>query len=334
MPAFSRLGAYDRQLFEDVAYGDHRALFEYWGHEASLIPFASFPLLRWRMTRAARGEGTYTSVWNFARENRPLVAKVLARIRSDGPMAASQFEGGKGEGSWWGWSDVKRALEFLFWTGQITTASRRNSFERVYDLTERVIPAQYLATEVSEADAHRALVCIAMRALGVATELDLRDYFRLSPLDARNALATLVDAGTIARCTVEGWKGAAYIDPAAGVPRAVEASAILSPFDPIVWNRPRAKRLFTFDYRIEIYTPAHKRVHGYYVLPYLLGDTLVGRVDVKADRALKTLRVHAMYFENLAQKHAIRERLLADLRVMARWLQLERVALPVGRARA
>ncbi len=321
--------SYNRSLLESLAYGKHRAVFEYWAHEASLLPLESFPLLRWRMQRARDGVGIYGALADFAKEQPKLVARVYEQIRACGPMAASDFEGAKGSGGWWGWSDTKRALEFLFWGGVISTQTRRNSFERVYDLLERVIPVDILAMpDLCAADAQRELVLIAARAFGIATESDLRDYFRLDASDGKACVAGLVEAEELLEVNVASWKQPAYLDPKYRLPRAIEGSALLSPFDSLVWNRPRARRLFDFDYRLEIYTPAHKRVHGYYVLPYLLDDRLVARIDAKADRASGRLLVHAVHFEPGYSRSTVMPRLKFDLAQMAQWLGLEGVKLP------
>ena len=328
LPAFSRLGAYDPGLLERLAYRRPRALFEYWGHEASLLPVQTYPIMRWRMERARRHVGMWSSMSVVAREQPKLVAGLRATIAAQGPMSASDFEGSRGTGSWWGWSDVKRGLEYLFYSGIVTTATRRNSFERVYDLTERVLPsAIYDAPELAEADAQRELVLIAARALGIATEADLRDYFRLDVSDARARIEELVDANLLSAVAVESWKQQAYLIAGRVVPRRIEASALLSPFDSLIWHRPRAQRLFNFDYRLEIYTPSHKRVHGYYVLPYLLGDKLVARVDLKADRAARVLRVIAIHIEADSNVEVL-ERLNPDLAALASWLNLESVTPP------
>ncbi|TAM73427.1 winged helix-turn-helix domain-containing protein [bacterium] len=329
IPGFSRLGPYDRTVLERLAYGRSRRLFEYWAHEASLLPLEMFPLLRWRMDRARRAIGTYSEVARLAREQPRFIAKVRKAIEERGPLSASDFDGARGEGGWWGWSDTKRALEYLFWSGAVTTASRRNSFERVYDLVERVIPAGILAAPaLREADAQRELVLVAARALGVATETDLRDYFRLDTSDAKARIAELVEDGKLLVASVEGWRHPAYLDPERRRPRRREMSALLSPFDSLIWHRPRASRLFGFDYRLEIYTPSHKRVYGYYVLPYLLDDALVARVDMKADRAAANLLVHAVHFEDGVARDEVMPRLAADLQAMAEWLSLGSVSLP------
>jgi uncharacterized protein YcaQ len=324
MPLFSRLGAYDTALLDRAAYGGkRRRLFEYWGHEASLIRLDLHPLLRWRMARAARGEGIYSSTARFGADRRDFVDAVLRQVEARGPLSARELsEGGAGRGSWWGWSDGKRALEWLFWAGRVTTADRR-SFERVYDLPERVLPASVLAAPTpNETDAQRELVRLAARALGVATERDLRDYFRLDVDDARARVIELVEERALVPVEVRGWPAIAYLDPAARRPRRIEAQALVSPFDPLMWERSRAERLFGFRYRIEIYTPAHKREHGYYVLPFLLGDRLVARVDLKADRAARRLLVHGVHLEPWAEPEMVRPALEQELRAMAVWLSL------------
>lgn len=327
LPLFSRLGPYPHALLDRLAYdGRRRRLFEYWGHEASLLPVASQPLLRWRMARAAAGQGIYGGLARFARERRAFIDEVLAEIRARGPLGASELTNAvPGQGGWWGWSDGKGALEFLFWAGLVTTATRRG-FERIYDLPERVLPQAVLTTPTPEpAAAQRALLLQAARALGVATLRDLRDYFRLDAAEVPARLAELAEAGALLPVKVEGWKQPAYLDPAARHPRRLDARALLSPFDSLVWERERALRVFGFHYRLEIYTPAHKRVHGYYVLPFLLGDRLVARVDLKADRKASRLRVLATHVEAEIDERQIAGPLADELRLMADWLALERV---------
>ena len=327
LPAFSRLGSYDRGLIDRAAWGRkrERRLFEYWAHEASLLPVEHYPLFRWRMARAERGEAGYTGLRCFAAEHRAAAEAVLTRIVAEGPLSASAFEGGRGQGGWWGWGDAKRALEWLFWAGLITTATRRNSFERVYDLPERVLPPAVLALPTPpEGDAHRALLEIGARALGVATAGDLRDYFRLGPEDAQAGIAALVDLGRLRRVEVEGWNRPAYLHADANIPRRVDARALLAPFDPLVWERARTERIFGFRYRIEIYVPAEKRLHGYYVLPFLLGDRLVARVDLKADRSTGRLLVRAVHHEPHAPS-GTNDALAKELDVMAEWLGLGEV---------
>jgi uncharacterized protein YcaQ len=328
LPAFSRLGPYRTALLDDAAYGRRRTIFEYWAHAASFLPLELFALLRWRMQRAAQYTGMYRGITSFARSKRRFVDAVLREVRERGPVSAGDLEPGGGKGSWWGWSDTKAALEFLFWAGSVTTAARRG-FERVYDLTERVIPAEILARPFpAEEEAQRALLLIAMDALGVATERDLRDYFRLGVADARQRLAELLASGALIAVRVEGWKQPAYARADLKIPRRVTARALLSPFDSLIWERERTARMFEFDFRLELYTPPGKRVHGYYVLPFLLGEELVARVDLKADRAAGVLRAHAVHYEDGADREAVTAALEPELAAMAGWLGLPAVALP------
>jgi hypothetical protein len=330
LPAFSRLGAYPRESLDALAWGKPRRLFEYWAHEASLLPLDLHPLLRWRMARAERGEAGWKSLRAFRDERKAEADAALARIAAEGPLAASDFDA-KGSGGWWAWSSAKAALEWLLLTGRITTATRRNSFERVYDLTERVIPAQILALPTpSEADAQRALIERAARAHGIGTARDLRDYFRLSPADGAARIAELVEERVLLPVGVKGWRETAYLHGQAKRPRRAEGRALLVPFDPLIWERSRAERLFNFHYRIEIYTPAERRVHGYYVLPFLLRDRIVARLDLKADRQAGALLVQAAYAEPDQPPDTAPE-LAEELRLMAAWLGLERVEVkPLG----
>ncbi|HEY2659000.1 MAG TPA: winged helix-turn-helix domain-containing protein [Caulobacteraceae bacterium] len=327
LPAFSRLGHYPREDLETEAWGKRPSLFEYWGHEASLMPLEMQPLFRWRMERAQAGE-TWSGLARFGRERRDYIDNILTEIERRGPVTGGDFaEGPRGAPGWWSWSDGKRALEWLFWAGLITTKTRR-SFERVYDLTERVLPARIsdLPTP-TEKDAHRELLRIAARAMGVATEADLRDYFRMPLAETRARLAELVEADELKPVTVEGWRQAAYLHPDAKIPRKVEATALLSPFDNLIWARERTERLFGVRVRLEIYTPAHKREHGYYVLPLLQGGRITARVDLKADRAAQTLLVQAAHLEPEERAEAVVPALLEELAAMANWLGLERVRM-------
>ncbi|MBS0526635.1 MAG: YcaQ family DNA glycosylase [Proteobacteria bacterium] len=329
LPLFSRLGNYSQALLDRAAWGrkSQRRLFEFWAHEASLLPIDSHPLLRWRMQRAASNAGDGKGKLHlFRKEKTAFIDEVRREIADRGPLAASDLNnGGKARGAWWGWSDGKYAVEWLFFAGEVTTATRRGNFERVYDLTERVLPVEVLKrpTPVAE-EAQRELLRRSARALGVATEFDLRDYFRLGVADTKARLAELVEAGELLPVTVEGWNRPAYLDPQARMPRRVEARALLAPFDPLVWERDRTHRIFDFFYRIEIYTPLNKRNYGYYVLPFLLGERLVGRVDLKADRANGALLAKA-HVEPGIDKRKVEEPLRDELRLMADWLGLERV---------
>jgi len=326
LPAFSRLGAYPRPLLEEIAWGKKRPLFEYWAHEASLLPLASQPLFRWRMADARDGVGVWKGVARFLRERREFVDRVLDEFAARGPMAASDLEmGHKGEGGWWGWSEAKRAVECLFWTGELTTATRRGTFERVYGLPEKVLPKAVLETPTpSREEAHRALYRQAIRALGLATSKDLRDYFRMPVEGAKARMAELVEDGALVPVSVKGWREPAFLDPAARRPRRVDAQALLSPFDNLIWFRERTERMFGVRFRIEIYTPAEKRTHGYYVLPFLEDDAITARVDLKADRKASVLIVQASHAEPWATD-ATPVRLAQELRLMAGWLGLEGV---------
>ena len=327
LPAFSRLGDYDRGLIDRSAWGrqSDRRLFEYWAHEASLLPLDMHPLLRWRMAAADRGELGWKSLRAFAAERRSVAEALLARIKADGPMAASDFEEGRSRSGWWAWGETKVALEWLFWAGHVTTATRRGSFERVYDLTERVFPESILALPTPDPScARRALIERAARALGIGTSGELRDYFRLSPSAASQAVAELVEAKVLFPVRICGQHGVHYLHRDAQRARKFSGQALIAPFDPLIWNRDRTERLFGFRYRLEIYTPEEKRLHGYYVLPFLLGDRLVARVDLKADRQRSRLIVRRTSLEPNAPSDA-RDRLELELKLMAKWLGLANV---------
>ncbi|SHN80992.1 hypothetical protein SAMN05660350_03029 [Geodermatophilus obscurus] len=327
LPAFSRLGPYPRETLDDLA-DRRRELFEYWAHEASLLPVRLHPHLRWRM--AAAEEHAWGSMVRIQRERPGYVSEVLERVRETGPLKASDLAEPRPDrpGSMWNWHAGKVALEWLFYTGVVTTRGRTAGFERVYDLTERVLPAAVLQVPTPEpADAVRELVRTASRALGVATERDLRDYFRLRPPAARAAIAELVDSGELVPVEVADWGAPAWLRPEARRPRWARARALLSPFDSLVWERPRVERIFGFRYRLEIYTPAVQRVHGYYVLPFLLGDRLVARVDLKADRQAGVLRVQSAFAEEGVDRAEVTAALAEELALMAGWMQLGAVVV-------
>jgi uncharacterized protein YcaQ len=338
LPLFSRLGAYDRDVLDALAghaskrlTPRRRRLFEYWAHEASLLPVELQPLLRWRMARAARGEGVWKGVRQFARERPDVLEQVLREVTERGPLRVAELPApGTRRTGWWGWNEGKVALEWLFWTGRLTAAGRRG-FERVYDLPERVLPPSILTVPTPpEADAQRALVRHAATALGVATEADLRDYFRLPVAATKARIAELVEDGALVPVAVEGWRQPAFLAAGARIPRRATGAALLAPFDPLVWHRPRTERLFGFRYRIEIYVPAHKRAHGYYVLPFLLRDRLVARVDLKSDRAGGRLIVKGANLEPDARVDLVAPVLRDELQQMANWLRLERLAVCCG----
>jgi hypothetical protein len=283
------------------------------------------PLFRWRMKRRAdHGKGVRGK---FAHDHRDYIDAVLERIEREGPLTGGDFAEGARKSGWWNWSNGKIALEWLFGAGLITTKTRRG-FERVYDLTERVIPRPIMNQPTpTEADAHRALLLIAAKAMGVGTETDLRDYFRMPVAETKARIAELVEDGALERVRVKGWRNDAYLASQAKAPRILAASALLSPFDNLIWFRDRTERLFGSRIRLEIYTPAHKREHGYYVLPFLQGEAITARVDLKTDRAAKVLRVQAAHLEPGADAGAAAPALAAELRAMAGWLDLGAVAV-------
>ena len=327
LPLWSRLGGHDRNLIPQATKkGD---LFEYWGHMAAHVPTEHHRLWRWKM------EGTHDGAWGAARgllKRRPgYVDEIVDRVRVDGPVTAGELSERRGpKGPWWDWDDAKEALEYLFMCGRLTATRRSNDFARLYDLPERVIPREHLeAPSASRVDAHRELAELAAGSLGVGTLYDIADYYRLAARDVKPRVDELVEDGRLLPVRVEGWRETAYLHVDARTPRRVEARALLSMFDPVVWNRRRDERLFDFHYRIEIYTPAPKRTYGYYVLPFLLGDRIVARVDLKADRANGILSVPGAFAESHADRRATAEALVEELREMAAWLGLERIS--VGR---
>lgn len=325
-PVFSRLGPYDRDVLDRAAWGPRssRLLAEYWAHEAALMAVEDWPLLRWRMRQYRHGRwGTHT-----VKANPRLAEKVVAAVAELGPSTAGQIEehlaaGPRGpRGSWWGSrSDTKWVAEALFSAGVLTTATRVG-FARHYDLVERVLPAAVLAREVDDDEALRELTLRAATALGVGTEADIRDYFRLSAAQVKPAIAQLLAAGDIERVDVDGWSAPAYLRAGRTVPRADRGTALLCPFDPLIFFRPRVERLFEFHYRIEIYTPAAKRQYGYYVWPLLMDGRLVARVDLKADRPADRLRVVGAFAEPDTPKARVAAALAGELRSMASWLGL------------
>lgn len=335
-PVFSRLGPYDRTVLDRAAWSHSarspRLLVEYWAHEAALMAVDDWPLMRWRMRQWPDGR------WgaNIVRANPQLVTDVTAAVAELGPATAGQIEehlaakwsvsGRAGKGPWWNRSDTKWVAEALFAAGVLTTATRVG-FARHYDLVENVLPPQVLATEVDDDDAVRDLVRRAAGALGVGTEADLRDYFRLSAAQTKPAIAQLVAAGELEPVTVTGWNASAYLRAGQTIPRTDRGTALLCPFDPLIFFRPRVQRLFDFFYRIEIYTPADRRRHGYYVWPFLLDGELVGRVDLKADRARDALHVVGAFAEEGRPRPRVAEALVAELRSMASWLGLSRVSV-------
>ena len=328
MPLFSRMGRYDTNLLTRASEKKPRRLVEYWAHVAAFMPVDLWPHMQHRMGRAR------TDAWGGPRsiyaEKPELVAWVLEEVRRRGPISARGIEGDlpRRKDHWgWNWSETKQALEFLFFAGEVTVGGRNAQFERLYDVPERVIPPAVLNTPTPpEEESNIELVRRAAISHGVGTEPCLRDYYRMRQQDSKPAVAALVEAGELIPVSVEGWTRAAYLHRDAKVPRKVDARAVLSPFDPVVWERARTEHLFGFRYRIEIYVPEHKRVHGYYVLPFLLGEDLVARVDLKADRKVGALIVKGAFAEPGAPEETGAE-LAAELADLAGWLGLEDITV-------
>ncbi len=325
LPLFARLGEHRRDLIPAAA--DDGELFEYWGHAMCHIPVADHRLFRWKMA-AARLEPGIVAI----EQRRPgFLDAVLARVAAEGPVVAGDVSERRGpKGPWWDWDDGKRALEYLLWSGRLTARRRATDFARIYDLPERSLPAEHLAAPApSEQEARSALLLKAARALGVATLGDLAAYHHQRIPAARPLVAELVEAGHLLAVEVDGWDAPAYLHPGAGTPRRITAATFVSPFDSLCWERDRLARLFGFHYRIEIYTPAPQRRYGYYVLPFLLGDQLVARVDLKADRARGALLAKGIFAEPGIPLADTAEAIAGELGTMAAWLGLERVE--VGR---
>jgi uncharacterized protein YcaQ len=321
LPLFARLGAYDRQALDRLTYTARGPHLEYWAHEAAFIPRDDLALFRWKMDAYRERDAGPTRADGVARTE-SVRRELHALLRAEGPMRASavEHESNVRRGPWWGWSDVKHGLEQMFRWGEAVSAGR-SGFERVYALPEQILPAGFLETAPARPDAIRELVGRAARALGVGTRADIADYYRLRSDDTAAAIADLQDAGQLLPVRVEGWRERAWLHADARVPRTLTADAVLSPFDPVVWFRRRAERMYGFHYRIEIYTPAPKRVYGYYVLPVLQDDALVGRVDLKSDRQRGVLRVRTAWQEPGAVLDP--ERLADTVRRAARWQGLD-----------
>ena len=324
LPLFARLGDHPRTLIPDATADGE--LFEYWAHEAAHVPVQHHRLFRWKMDEAKKG-----AMWSGLRElqqTKPrFVRDVLKKVRDEGPLVAGDVKTRTGpKGSWWDWDEGKAALEYLFWTGQLTATRREKDFARVYDVPERHLPAHALDSPTpTMTEARRELLLLAAKSLGVGTAKDLADYFRQKLTAATPHIAHLVKIGALEQVQVEGWREPAYVHPEARSPQAVSGRALLSPFDSLCWFRPRIERLFDFTYRIEIYTPAPKRVYGYYVLPFLLNDRLVARVDLKADRHAGRLMVNGAFAESSVDKKHVASELADELVLMARWLGLDSV---------
>ncbi|WP_040585258.1 winged helix-turn-helix domain-containing protein [Segniliparus rugosus] len=336
-PIFSRIGAYDKAALDEIAWSPRskkgpgrRGLVEYWAHEAALIPFEDWPAFRWRMEEYQHGR------WHIQEEliaeRAALGQKICALLDESGPATAGELERRLGldpqgaKGPWWDRGETKIVCEALFAAG-VLTAGKRVNFNRHYDLVENVVPREFREVQLTREESVLRLVANAADALGIATEQDLRDYYRLDAKDTKAAVVSLLASGELEEAQVRGWSQPAYLVAGASVPRAADARALLCPFDPLVFFRPRLERLFEFRYRIEIYTPQHKREHGYYVFPFLLGDRLVARVDLKADRKAGVLLAHGAFLEDHATALETAEPLAASLGELAGWLGLEAVRI-------
>jgi len=324
MPLFSRLGNHPRTLIPDAT--DAGELFEYWCHEASHLPVSMYPLVQWRMEEARNGS-MWPGLQRVAKSKPKLVKEIRDRIYNDGPIVAGDVRTRTGpKGSWWDWDDGKAILEYLFWTGEITARRRSSDFARVYHAPSEVIPADVLNAPIpTESEARKQLLLLAARSMGVATAADLVDYHRQKGVIARPLLKELVSTGELEQVAVSGWRDAAYMIPGTKQPRDMQVRALVSPFDSLVWCRPRIERVFDFHYRIEIYVPASKRIYGYYVLPFVLGDKIVARVDLKADRHNSELLVPGAFSEPGVDIKYVAAELMLELREMAAWLGLENI---------
>ena len=325
----SRLGSSQERLLEVLnrsAY-KRRDLTEYWCHEASYLPVQDWPLFKWRMQEAQSGK-VWKGIWDFVTNNRKFVEAVHEKIRDLGPSSAGQLGSQKKKGSWWSWSDTKIALEWLFWVGAVAVSHREN-FTRFYDLSERVLPEEILGSALPANQAQRELILKASRHLGVATAEDLVDYHRLPKIEGKKRVGELAEDKLLREVVVEGWDRPGYLHPKTSFEKTTSRSVLLSPFDPLVWFRPRARRLFDFDYRLEIYIPAEKRIHGYYVLPFLDRNKLRARVDVKANSEKNILEVRGAYGEGRTVDQETAENLAHELQALASWRNLD--GLKIGK---
>jgi len=316
LPAFARLGAYEKTALDALTFTKNAPYVEYWAHQAALIPVDSWPLWGWFQRQERAGTGR-TKLW--AQTHRQMTDFLLAELTEKGPLPASaiEHESNKRNGPWWGWSEVKQGLDVLFFRGEVAVAGR-NRFERLYDLPARRLPAHVLGRDIPKDDAIRELVRLGSRALGIGTVRDIADYWRLPQAETKIAIRDLVESGDLLPVTVPGWGAPGLLHSQARIPRRVETAALLSPFDPIVWERARGLRMFGFHYRIEIYTPAPQRTFGYYTLPVLIDEALVGRIDLKTDRQNGVLRVQSAWREATAAD-GLEPRIAQLLRTTAAW---------------
>jgi uncharacterized protein YcaQ len=320
LPLFSRLGNHNRNAIPKAT--EQQKLFEYWGHEAAHLPVEIHPLFRWKMEAARLGKAKHWGLTSFYDDNKVFVKRMLKHVEKNGPTTSRELSTRtEKKGTWWDWDEAKVALEYLFLTGQLMSRGRGTDFARIYDTPERVLPEDVLnAPTPSEHDARKQLLVRSAIAQGVATASDLADYYRQKPATVKPLIAELVEEGELRVVAVDGWTEKAFVHRGAKLPKQLHATALLSPFDSLVWCRPRNERLFNFHYRIEIYTPKEKRKFGYYVLPFMMNGEMVGRVDLKADRANSKLLVHSVHTEKGVKRSAINDALNGELRAMAGWL--------------
>jgi len=329
LPLFSRLGNHDRNAIPKAT--ESKKIFEYWGHEAAHLPVEIHPLFRWKMEAARLGKARHWGLTSFYDDNKTFVKRMLKHVETNGPTTARELstrteKRGADKKTWWDWDESKTALEYLFLTGQLMSRGRGTDFARIYDTPERVLPLNILnASAPTEHDARKQLLVRSAIAQGVATGTDLADYYRQKPAAVKPLIAELVEEGELRAVAVDGWTEKAFVHRSAKLPKQLYATALLSPFDSLVWCRPRNERLFNFHYRIEIYTPKEKRKFGYYVLPFMMNGQMVGRVDLKADRANSKLLVHSVHTEKGFRRATIDDALNNELRSMAAWLQLNKV---------
>ena len=330
LPLFARLGNHDRNAIPKAT--EAQKLFEYWGHEAAHLPVDLHPLFRWKMDAARTGKVTHWGLTSFYEENKAFVKRTLKHVATNGPTTSRELSTRtEKKGTWWDWDEAKVALEYLFLTGQLMSRGRGSDFARIYDTPERVLPQRVIdALTPSEHDARKQLLLRSAIAQGVATASDLADYYRQKLATVKPLIAELVDEGGLREVAVDGWTEKAFVHRNAKLPKQLHATALLSPFDSLVWCRPRNERLFDFHYRIEIYTPKEKRKFGYYVLPFMMNGELVGRVDLKADRANSALLAYSVHTEKGVKRSSINEALNAELHAMANWLQLDQVQIGRG----
>jgi len=324
LPLFSRLGDHDRNAIPKAT--SQGKVFEYWGHEAAHLPVELQPMFRFKMHAARSGKLKHWGLTSFYAENKAFVKRILKHVEVNGSTSARELSTRTTKKStWWDWDEAKTALEYLFLTGELMSCGRGSDFARVYDTPERVLPRKILQMPTpSETEARKELLVRAMRAQGVATLRDLADYYRQKPAVVKPLVSELVEQGVLREVSVDGWQDKAYVHRSAKLPKKLYATALLSPFDSLVWCRPRNERLFNFHYRIEIYTPQSKRKFGYYVLPFMVNGEMVGRVDLKADRANSKLLVQSVHTEQGVKREAINRALNAELQLMASWLGLRR----------